>query len=199
MYKAVGEAAYNDGLFSQAAPYQAYQASVSQFGDGGLGASKQSGSRFLTQMRRGHYMGASRRITPLTRGGVSGLGATSSLVPTMVRSHKQTPVGRRTTPLPPGRYQSVSGAGTSYADGTLGRTFLPAFSDRAMQGLGYTFRDGVLGDATSIVPSSVLPVTQDNLSAATCATDTKIAQLTMGVAIGGAVLALAVGYLYMKR
>jgi hypothetical protein len=38
MYKAVGEAAYNDGLFSQAAPYQAFQASVSQFGDGGLGA-----------------------------------------------------------------------------------------------------------------------------------------------------------------
>ena len=144
-------------------------------------------------------MGAGRRLTPLTRGGVSGLGATSSLVPTMVRSHKQTPVGRRTTPLPPGRYQSVSGAGTSYADGTLGRTFLPAFSDRAMQGLGYTFRDGVLGDATSIVPSSVLPVTQDNLTAATSATDTKIAQLTKGVAIGGAVLALAVGYLYMKR
>ena len=38
MYKAIGEAAYNDGLFSQAAPFQKYQASVSQFGDGAIGA-----------------------------------------------------------------------------------------------------------------------------------------------------------------
>ena len=35
--------------------------------------------------------------------------------------------------------------GHSYQDGTLGRTFLPAFSPQAMQGLGYAYQDGVLG------------------------------------------------------
>lgn len=93
MYKSIGEASYNDGLFSQAAPYQDYQASVSQFGDGALGA-------------------------------------TSRLV--------RSTTARRAR-------RGVAGPGSAYQDGMLGRTFLPAFSPQAMRGLGYTYRDGVLG------------------------------------------------------
>ena len=48
MYKAIGEAAYNDGLFSQAAPIQKYQASVSQFGDGAIGAIAKVARRYPT-------------------------------------------------------------------------------------------------------------------------------------------------------
>ncbi len=114
MYKAIGEAAYNDGLFSQAAPLQDYQASVSQFGDGGLGATSSLAPR---QAMRGRYLRAPS-------------------------SH-----GDRRVPL---FARAVSGPGASYADGTLGRTFLPAFSKRAMQGLGYAFRDGSLGDAVTV-------------------------------------------------
>lgn len=94
MYKGIGEAAYNDGLFSQAAPFQDYQASVSQFGDGALGAV----ARLVSGPRR-------------TRA----------------------------------NFRAISGPGHSYQDGTLGRTFLPAFSPQAMRGLGYAYRDGVLG------------------------------------------------------
>jgi hypothetical protein len=98
MYKGIGEAAYNDGLFSQAAPFQDYQASVSQFGDGALGA-------------------------------------VASLVPRgLVRTNERR-----------ARHRAISGAGVAYQDGTLGRTFLPAFSPQAMRGLGYAYQDGVLG------------------------------------------------------
>ncbi len=83
MYKAIGEAAYNDGLFSQAEPWQKYQASVSQFGDGAIGAIS----------------------------------------------------------------RAMSGAGRATRDGSLGRTFLPAFGARAMRGLGHAYRDGSLGQA----------------------------------------------------
>lgn len=38
MYKAVGESSWRDGVFSHAAPAQAYQASLNQFADGSLGA-----------------------------------------------------------------------------------------------------------------------------------------------------------------
>jgi hypothetical protein len=89
MYKGIGESAYNDGLFSQAAPFQNYQGSVSQFAEGSLGALRRHGLR---------------RTRPL-RG--------------------------------------------SFQDGSLGRTFLPAFSPQAMRGLGYTYQDGVLGETVA--------------------------------------------------
>lgn len=112
MYKAIGEAAYNDGLFSQAAPFQAFQASVSQFGDGGLGAT----SRLVSSSR------APVKRHPRARG-AAGFG---------------------------NAFHDGS-LGNAYRDGSLGnRTFLPAFSKRAMQGLGYTFRDGVLGDDVTV-------------------------------------------------
>lgn len=39
--------------------------------------------------------------------------------------------------------RAMSGA---FQDGTLGRSFLPAFTPQQMQGLGYAYRDGSLGD-----------------------------------------------------
>jgi len=187
MYKAVGDAAYNDGLFSQAAPYQAYQASVSQFGDGGLGASKQSNTRFLTQMRKGRYVGASPRVRPLVKPHVSGLGATSSLVPTMVRTHK----GRTTR-------QGVSGPGASYNGGSLGRTFLPAFSAREMQGLGYSFRDGSLGDVIDVAAcDAIAPCVNNTISARGESMDEALKK-PFNQIVALSLVGIA-AYLYMKR
>ena len=125
MYKAMGEAAYNDGLFSQAAPFQNYQASVKQLGDGSLGAIA---------------------IPRPTRH------AAPSLFQNLVRHHGAS---RRPVLPPPGHGASANSAyqsGYNYGPGYrqmngLGRTFLPAFSPREMQGLGYVVKDGSLGHA----------------------------------------------------
>ncbi len=161
MYKAIGEAAYNDGLFSQAAPFQAFQASVSQFGDGGLGATSRlvSSSRFSTKRRaRGRVPGHHT---------YAGLGA-------------------------PGASYADGTLGNAYHDGSLGsRTFLPAFSKRAMQGLGYTFRDGVLGDDVTVSVPGVAVASPQAQEAQK--------QFNRGLLVWGGVMTLAVGYLYAKR
>ncbi len=111
MYKGIGESSYNDGLFSQAAPYQDYQASVSQFGDGSLGAISRltGGGRVSTNVRRARPH-ASRRPTPLlpTRSGVSGAG----------HAYQDGMLGR--TFLPAFSPQAMQGLGYAYQDGVLG-------------------------------------------------------------------------------
>ena len=146
MYKGIGEAAYNDGLFSQAAPFQDYQASVSQFGDGALGAV----ARLVSGPRR-------------TRA----------------------------------NFRAVSGPGHSYQDGTLGRTFLPAFSPQAMRGLGYAYQDGVLGDATQEAACTPIRMCMSDILATPQPIDRALADpfnKLVAVSIVG-----IVGYLIYKR
>jgi len=106
MYKGIGESAYNDGLFSQAAPFQEYQASVSQFADGALGAFARLAQpgRVGTGVRRSISMfnHASRRR------GVSGPG----------QSYQDGTLGH--TFLPAFNPQEMRGLGYAYRDGVLG-------------------------------------------------------------------------------
>lgn len=162
MYKAIGEAAYNDGLFSQAAPLQDYQASVSQFGDGGLGAVSYL---IPNQTLRGRYQHA-----PQSRG------ARRPACPPPRDPGAQA--AWRAGYCPP-TYRAVSGPGATYADGSLGRTFLPAFSKRAMQGLGYAYHDGSLGDAVTVQ----LPGVTSTPAASSWKPD--LASLGVGVIAGG--------------
>ncbi len=138
MYKAIGEAAYNDGLFSQAAPFQAFQSSVSQFGDGGLGATSRLVASQWAPVRRSaaRYVNAPRYVN--------------------ARSHGAARLAR----------DRVAGLGNAYHDGSLGsRTFLPAFSKRAMQGLGYAYNDGSLGDVIDVAACTAVGPCVNNLLA----------------------------------
>ncbi len=48
------------------------------------------------------------------------------------------------------RRRGRHGMSGAFQDGSLGRTFLPAFTGPQMRGLGYVFRDGVLGDDVTV-------------------------------------------------
>ncbi len=113
MYKAIGEAAYNDGLFSQAAPLQDYQASVSQFGDGGLGATSSLAPR---QAKLRHRRG-DRRL-PLYARAVAGPGA-SYADGTLGNAYHDGSLGSRTF-LPAFSKRAMQGLGYAYHDGSLG-------------------------------------------------------------------------------
>jgi hypothetical protein len=120
MYKAIGEDAYNDGLFSQAAPLQRYQASVSQFNEGSLGATSWLvANTNHARMRR--RLGASRRPPcPSPRDpGYARARASGCAMPS----------------------RPIAG---------LGHTFLPAFTPREMSGLGQAYHDGSLGDDLTV-------------------------------------------------
>lgn len=123
MYKGIGESSYNDGLFSQAAPFQNFQGSVSQFAEGSLGVVSAPAAARALRMRQ-------RFLRP-----------------------------RR----------GVAGPGSPFQDGTLGRTFLPAFSPQTMRGLGYTYNDGVLGadpSATIQIGPTATPAWKPDLASA---------------------------------
>jgi hypothetical protein len=76
MYKAMGQTdAWRDGLFSHAAPLQAYQASLNQVNSGSLGA-----IAVPRPTLRRRFGGGSRRAHPLIQGrrpSMSGLGNTA--------------------------------------------------------------------------------------------------------------------------
>lgn len=95
MYKAIGEAAYNDGLFSQAAPMQKYQASVSQFGDGAIGAT----SRVVIRKRNPPSQPMSAALQAINSGSL----------------------GR--TFLPAFGARAMRGLGHAYRDGSLGQAY----------------------------------------------------------------------------
>ncbi len=105
MYRAVGEDSWRDGVFSHAAPGQAYQASTGQYRDGALGATVRMlsglGSSDQSSFRDGS-LGRKPLLPRLTRGQMSGIGTLAS-----------------------------------YRDGSLGQAF----------------RDGSLGDGTTITLS----------------------------------------------
>lgn len=126
MYKAIGEAAYNDGLFSQAAPLQKYQASVSQFTEGSLGATSRLIANTNHRLLR-RRSGASRRPPcPSPRDpGYARARAAGCAMPS---------------------FHPLVG---------LGSTFLPAFTPREMSGLGYVYNDGSLGDDVTVSLPSV--------------------------------------------
>lgn len=65
MYRAIGdESSWRDGVFSHAAPFQDYQASVKQFEEGSLGAYARPLSR--SEMARSHR--STKRGAPQMRG-----------------------------------------------------------------------------------------------------------------------------------
>lgn len=108
MYKAMSgpEGEWHDGVFSHAAPWQGYQASLEEFESGSLG----SGAR------------RSQRVTKLRRGPVSGLG----------QAFQDGSLGRTfMQAFPRQQRRSMRGLGHVYQDGVLG----DAVSDAACQAI----------------------------------------------------------------
>lgn len=106
MYKSIGSSdprtsEWRDGMFSQAAPLQDYQASVKQFQEGSLGAYARATQRHGAR-RGGPFSHGDRRV-------VSGLG----------QAFRSGSLGDRTF-LPAFTPQQMRGLGAAYNAGVLG-------------------------------------------------------------------------------
>jgi hypothetical protein len=89
MYRAIGdESSWRDGVFSHAAPFQDYQASVSQFEEGSLGAYARPLNR--SEMARNH----SSRRRPARMAGFGSLAYRSGIL------GDTTPVATPSTSIP---------------------------------------------------------------------------------------------------
>jgi hypothetical protein len=136
MYRAIGENAWRDGLFSHAAPNQSYQASVQQYADGSLGAIGRLASR--AEMQRNHSLSQRRGRPVAPRHGLHG-------------AYRDGSLGRLL--LPQLTRQSMTGIGSSaYRDGSLGA----AYRDGSL-GLGATTTDPGAAPTLSLPP--VTPTT----------------------------------------
>lgn len=176
MYKGIGESAYNDGLFSHAAPYQAYQASVSQFGDGGLG--------YLTGAAAQARKKADAARSAARRAAVQGMGRTF---------------------LPAFSPQEMSGLGYLTGAAAKAAKAADAARAKArrlaqMRGLGYAYNAGVLGDTVTVPGVTTADDATQNsqihdLNVNYAKGKTYVTQLSAVVGV----LAIAVGYLYYKR
>jgi len=92
MYRAIGdESSWRDGVFSHAAPFQDYQASVSQFEEGSLGVYARPLNR--SEMARNH---TSRRRAAPSR--MAGFGAVGTQYRSGVFGDATTPAAAPTAP-----------------------------------------------------------------------------------------------------
>lgn len=68
MYRAVGESSWRDGVFSHAAPGQAYQSSVREYADGGLGDPVGTGMKARHRSSRGLLFRGAQARPPMMPG-----------------------------------------------------------------------------------------------------------------------------------